>query len=199
MTFSADPGLEGRRVQPETGRRFGAREDSGSVEAPCRTVNEAEQSASGNRSETYHTSRGGNSNGLHVTQGSAPESGRHVAIPGLDRMERRNGCVAQMDMPRNKAAVPGDGASTSPDEFTSQVSCGSTGAPVNALRSAGFLHGTQEPRVYKTFADNYDDLYLWSEASFRDDLDGPRGVMCGVAICGLVLLGLALKFHWFSI
>ena len=63
---------------------------------------------------TYHTSRGGNSNGLHVTQGSAPESDRHREISVLDRARERNGCVAQMDMPRTRA-VTGDGSSTSPE------------------------------------------------------------------------------------
>lgn len=38
------------------------------------------------------TKRGGNSNGLHVTQGSAPESGRHPQnSPTLDGNEERNG------------------------------------------------------------------------------------------------------------
>ena len=38
------------------------------------------------------------------------------------------------------------------------------------------------------------------KTSFRDDLDGFRGVMCGVALCGFILLavvcGLAAKFNW---
>ena len=61
---------------------------------------------------TYHTSRGGNSNGLHVAQGAAPESDRHSAISELDGAQKRNGCVAQMDMPRNDAATA-DESSTS--------------------------------------------------------------------------------------
>ena len=69
-----------------------------------------------NSNTTYHTRRGGNSNGLHVTQGSAPESDRHREISVLDRAHERNGCVAQMDMPRTRA-VTGDGSSTSPDKF----------------------------------------------------------------------------------
>jgi len=57
------------------------------------------------------------------------------------------------------------------------------------------------PRVYRKFADDYDDLYLFAEPSnFRDDLDGFRGVMCGVALGGFILLavvcGLAAKFNW---
>lgn len=56
---------------------------------------------------TYHPQRGGNSNGLHVTQGSAPESDRHPASAlTLDRPQERNGCVAQMDMPQHDAARP---------------------------------------------------------------------------------------------
>lgn len=58
---------------------------------------------------TYHPQRGGNSNGLHVTQGSAPESDRHPASAlTLDRPQGRNGCVAQMDMPQHDAARPAD-------------------------------------------------------------------------------------------
>ena len=62
---------------------------------------------------TYHTSRGGNSNGLHVTQGTAPESDRHSASSALDGTQERNGCVAQMDMPHTDAVRPGDVSSAS--------------------------------------------------------------------------------------
>jgi hypothetical protein len=61
---------------------------------------------------TYHTSRGGNSNGLHVAQGSAPESDRHSASSELDGAQKRNGCVAQMDMPRNEAVTAGESSSS---------------------------------------------------------------------------------------
>lgn len=64
-------------------------------------------------SPTYHTRRGGNSNGLHVTQGAEPESDRQLATSELAGQQVRNGCVAQMDMPRTDA-VTGDGANASP-------------------------------------------------------------------------------------
>jgi hypothetical protein len=95
----------------------------------CKTCVEISGASTGNILDvqpTYHTSRGGNSNGLHVAQGAAPESDRHSAISELDGAQKRNGCVAQMDMPRNDAP-PADESSASAATQVSDVADKATG------------------------------------------------------------------------
>lgn len=99
-------GLCGRSL-PESATGNGGQEHSTSlVPAPEDLI-----------STTYHTSRGGNSDGLHVTQAASRESDRHSASFGLDGTQKRNGCVAKTDMPRNDA-VTADESSASAEIFT---------------------------------------------------------------------------------
>jgi len=100
---------------------------------------------------TYHTSRGGNSDGLHVTQAASRESDRHSAISELDAAQKRNGCVAKTDMPRNDAVTADESSASAgsldvadmatgnaPD--TDSPSVGDPGAPTSCRVDAPGSH-----------------------------------------------------------
>lgn len=86
---------------------------------------------------TYHTSRGGNSNGLHVAQGSAPESDQHSAISELDEEQKRNGCVAQMDMPRNDAVTADESSASAAIQISEVADQGRGIAPLTESITVG--------------------------------------------------------------
>jgi hypothetical protein len=97
-----------------------------SASAVAERLQEGTATTSNQALATYHTSRGGNSDGLHVTQAASRESDRHSASFGLDETQKRNGCVAKTDMPRNDAVTAGEssasaGIHSSLDHFTNNI------------------------------------------------------------------------------
>lgn len=107
----------------------------------------------GDVATTYHTSRGGNSNGLHVAQGSAPESDRHSAISEMDGAQKRNGCVAQVDMPRNDAVTAGEAISSAAIQFLDVADQAIGNAPVTdglQVGDEGVGGGCEQMRALQT-------------------------------------------------
>jgi hypothetical protein len=96
-----------------------------SVSAVAERLQEGTATISNQALTTYHTSRGGNSDGLRVAQVAANESDQLPAIE-LDEAQTRNTRVSQTDMPRNDAVTADEssasaGIHSSLDHFTNRI------------------------------------------------------------------------------